>query len=221
MSSKKASIQLSTRVKKIALQSEEPSLSEFSKRKREQIINAALEAFLELGYERTTMNLVAQRAGVIKQTIYSHFRDKEDLFVSVIGSITIDHVQHIFTKEEVAKQTPEQVLRSFADALASRQFDAGFTKLFRTTIGESGRFPKLAELYTEATIKPGCKLLIDYLSNHPDIHLPDPEAFARVFAGAIIHYCVQQHILHGKKLFPFEFKRVLDELIRIFLLCSQ
>ena len=59
------------------------------------------------------MNLVAERAGVIKQTIYSHFKDKESLFVGVIGSLTIDHVQHVFTNEEVQKLSPEQVFARF------------------------------------------------------------------------------------------------------------
>ena len=184
-------------------------------------MHAAMEIFLELGYESATMNLVAERAGVIKQTIYSHFEDKEGLFVSVISSITVDHVQHIFTKTAIEGQSPEQVLRTFAQTLAKRQFDPCFTKLFRITIGESGRFPKLAQLYTKATIKPGSELLISYLKNHPDINLPDPEAFARIFAGSVINHCIQQHILHGKTLFPFELARVVDELIRLFLLSSK
>ena len=221
MASKKATNSALRRATKIAVISDEPGLSDFSKKKRQQIISAAMETFLELGYEGASMNLVAQRAGVIKQTIYSHFKDKEGLFISVIGSFTVDHVQHIFTKEATKNQTPEQVLRAFAEAVLLRQFDPCFAELFRTTIGESGRFPKLAELYTKATIRPGSKLLIDYLSNHPDIHLADPEAFARIFAGAIIQFCIQQNLMHGKTHFPFQFSRMLDELIRIFHLCSR
>jgi AcrR family transcriptional regulator len=161
------------------------------------------------------MNLVAERAGVIKQTIYSHFKDKESLFISVISSLTVDHVQHIFTKAAVESKSPEEILRTLARTLISRQFDPRFTKLFRITIGESGRFPKIAQLYTKATIKPGSELLIQYLRSHPELHLPDPEAFARVFMGAIINHCIQQHILHGKTLFPFDIDRVVDELVRL------
>ena len=183
-------------------------------------MQAALDAFLELGYEGATMNLIADRAGVIKQTIYSHFGDKEGLFISVISSITVDRVQHVFAQKGIEGKTPEEVLRNFAHTLASRQFDPCFTKLLRTTIGESGRFPKIAELYTEATIKPGLQMLTNYLHTHKDIHLPDPEAFARIFAGSIINHCLQQHILHGKMILPFELDRIVNELIRIFRMCS-
>lgn len=199
----------------------QPPLSDYSKRKREQILQAAFDTFLELGYEGASMNLVAERAGVIKQTIYSHFKDKEGLFTSVISSITFERVQESFAKSIADQKTPEQVLRDFAKTLASRQFDPKLTKLLRTIIGESGRFPKLAQLYTNATIKPGIQTLTDYLRNHPEINLPDPEAFARIFAGSIINHCMQQNILHGKSILPFELERIVDELIRLFALSSK
>jgi AcrR family transcriptional regulator len=221
MPNKKKALTTTSRLKKVSGGGEENILSEFSRKKREQILQAAMDTFLELGYGGASMNLVAERAGVIKQTIYSHFQDKESLFICVISSLTVDHVQHIFTKTAVESQSPEQILRTLAQTLASRQFDPRFTKLLRITIGESGRFPKIAQLYIRATVKPGSELLIQYLKNHPDIHLPDPEAFARVYTGAIINHCIQQHILHGKTLFPFELSRVVDELIRIFKMCSQ
>src|SRR5277367_6123476 len=70
------------------------NLSEMSRRKRSQIIDAALECFLELGYQGTSMNAVAERACVIKQTIYSHFANKEALFRSVIQASTLDYVRN-------------------------------------------------------------------------------------------------------------------------------
>lgn len=54
--------------------------------KRNQIQNAAIELFLTEGYDRTSMQKIADKAGVSKQTLYSHFNDKGDLFrVCVVG----------------------------------------------------------------------------------------------------------------------------------------
>ncbi len=222
MTRKKESSAPKKLVAKIQTKEDEAStLSEFSKKKREQIMKAALETFLELGYEGTSMNLVAERAGVIKQTIYTHFNDKEGLFTCVIGAMTFDRIQPVFAPAAIEGKTPEQVLRNFATTLAAAQAEPRSSKLMRTIIGESGRFPQLAQYFSEATVKPGIQLLTNYLSNHKDIYLPDPEAFARVFLGAVVHYSMQQQILHGKKILPFEFNRVLDELMRIFALCSK
>lgn len=79
----KASPKSRREIKKFWTEEGEQELSEVSRKKRSQIVEAALETFLELGYEGASMNLVAERAGVIKQTIYSHFQDKQSLFKEV------------------------------------------------------------------------------------------------------------------------------------------
>ncbi|MEN8154086.1 MAG: TetR/AcrR family transcriptional regulator [Acidobacteriota bacterium] len=48
-------------------------------KKREAIIKAALEVFGEKGFSRTTINDIAERAGIGKGTIYEYFRDKNEI----------------------------------------------------------------------------------------------------------------------------------------------
>jgi len=52
--------------------------------KRAAILAAAKDLFLARGYEGTAMDAVAQVAGVSKLTVYSHFKDKETLFVEAV-----------------------------------------------------------------------------------------------------------------------------------------
>lgn len=52
--------------------------------KRAAILGAAKQLFPSLGFEGTSMDAIAAAAGVSKLTVYSHFRDKETLFVEVI-----------------------------------------------------------------------------------------------------------------------------------------
>ena len=51
---------------------------------RENILWAAREVFLEAGYERTSMDVVASRAKTTKRTLYAHFANKEALFLAVL-----------------------------------------------------------------------------------------------------------------------------------------
>ena len=62
-----------------------------SEQKREQILLAAKELFCEQGFPNTSMDEVAKLAGVSKQTVYSHFGCKDDLFVASIESKCIMH----------------------------------------------------------------------------------------------------------------------------------
>lgn len=51
--------------------------------KRERVIGAAVELFYERGYDNTTLDAVAERLGVTKPFIYSHFGSKVDLLAEI------------------------------------------------------------------------------------------------------------------------------------------
>ena len=51
---------------------------------REHILWIAKEVFLEMGFERASMDLVASRAETSKRSLYAHFESKEKLFLAII-----------------------------------------------------------------------------------------------------------------------------------------
>ncbi|HAV16627.1 MAG TPA: TetR family transcriptional regulator [Acinetobacter nosocomialis] len=52
--------------------------------KRARILQFAKAIFLKSGYHGTSMNQIAQEAGVTKLTVYNHFQDKANLFICAI-----------------------------------------------------------------------------------------------------------------------------------------
>jgi AcrR family transcriptional regulator len=52
--------------------------------RREAILDAARGAFAESGYHETSLEAVAERAGVSKALLYEHFRSKRELFVAML-----------------------------------------------------------------------------------------------------------------------------------------
>lgn len=55
-----------------------------TERKRQAVIDAAIEEFLLAGFEATSMDRIAARADVSKRTVYNHFRSKEVLFEEIL-----------------------------------------------------------------------------------------------------------------------------------------
>src|SRR5882757_3504391 len=53
-------------------------------RRRPQVLDAALELFLERGYEGTSMDAVARAAGVTKPVVYACFPGKDELFRALL-----------------------------------------------------------------------------------------------------------------------------------------
>src|SRR5580693_8119226 len=65
-----------------------------SDRKHRQIMQAATKTFVAAGYDGTSMDEIAAKASVSKQTIYKHFSDKDRLFTEIVLATTqqVDHV---------------------------------------------------------------------------------------------------------------------------------
>ncbi|MFF4832856.1 TetR/AcrR family transcriptional regulator [Streptomyces sp. NPDC001315] len=59
--------------------------------KRDDIVTAAVEVFGRHGFRRTSMDLVAQAAGVSRPALYQHFRNKRDVFTAVAARVA-DHM---------------------------------------------------------------------------------------------------------------------------------
>jgi AcrR family transcriptional regulator len=50
---------------------------------REQIVSAALQCFRQYGYTKSTFGDIAKKAGISRALIYSYFKNKSDLFVTI------------------------------------------------------------------------------------------------------------------------------------------
>ncbi len=56
-----------------------------SEEKRQEIVRVAAVLFEEFGYERTSMDMISQKVGGSKATLYGYFRSKEDLLRAVLA----------------------------------------------------------------------------------------------------------------------------------------
>ena len=55
-----------------------------SEKKREMILNTAIDEFYEYGFEKASISRIVNKAGIAKGSFYQYFEDKEDLFSFVI-----------------------------------------------------------------------------------------------------------------------------------------
>ena len=184
--------------------------------KQEAILQGAVQVFLRCGYAGTSMDRVAAEAGVSKQTIYSHFQDKEGLFTALMERMTIRRFQALFHTETLYGE-PEALLRRFAETYLTQIADEDYVALFQLIIGESARFPELAKLYGRTVIQQGRHLMSDYFRRHPELGFTDPEAIAHIFVGSLVSYVVAQEIFYGNETSPLSRDRVIENLLNLVL----
>ena len=129
-----------------------------SERKRQDIARAALTLFARDGYERTSVDAIAAEAGVSKRTVYSHYGDKESLFLLV--------VRH--TYEQMRERFAEIIGRAVRDVTDVEKSLVGGIRevvtevthtperalLLRLMIAELPRFPALLDMWRNRAIMP-------------------------------------------------------------------
>jgi AcrR family transcriptional regulator len=98
------------------------SRTEQRRRTEARILDAAAQAFLVAGYERTTIRAVASAAGVDAGLVMHYFGSKQELFRRVIEAAPVPE----------ASGAPEQILAALADRLASEP--VGSLALFRSML---------------------------------------------------------------------------------------
>ena len=119
-----------------------------SPEKSEAICDAAACLFLAQGVAGTSMDAVAQAAGVSKQTVYARFRSKEDLFKEVIRQKMVDYQ---LTLEEFPVRRPlREALQAIGRRFVDLLFDEQVVSMFRVVISESVRQPQVARLFYES-----------------------------------------------------------------------
>jgi AcrR family transcriptional regulator len=113
-----------------------------AEQRREAILDAALEVFARRGYNGSSIDEIANTAGVSKALIYEHFPSKRDLHVSLLER----HTQEIFERlaESAATSDPGEVrLRAGVDAFLG--FVEGRRDAFRMLFRDAVE-PEVAEI---------------------------------------------------------------------------
>lgn len=108
--------------------------------RRNAILQAATQLFLEMGYERATMAELTQRLGGSKATLYGYFVSKEELFAAVVEAIgeayLAEAVADLAAMPEIGL---ELSLKRFAEKMLKLMTQDDAMALHRMLVGASAR----------------------------------------------------------------------------------
>ena len=133
-----------------------------------ELLEAALDLFVEKGFAATRVEEVAMRAGVSKGTLFLYFPSKEDLFKAVVrenvvGPVTqgaVEVAQFQGSTGELLEWMMLQWWHRYGDTKAS-----GISKL---VMSEASNFPDLALFFRNEVIEPAHALVRNALQRGMD-----------------------------------------------------
>ena len=173
-----------------------------SARKRRAIVEAATGAFLDKGYDGTTMDDVATLAAVSKPTVYKHFADKEQLFAEIVRTTTdqIDDLVRLVAGTLVDPGAVEDGLAELARRLITALMQPQMLRLRRLVIANAERFPDVGRIWYELGFERVLATLatcFQRLADHKLLRLDDPLLAANHFAGLLLWIPLNKAMFSG------------------------
>jgi AcrR family transcriptional regulator len=130
-------------------------------RRRQQLLDVSLTLFAGRGFDATTMDDIAEAAGVTKPLLYQHFASKRALYLELVDSVAHTMLEAIGKAVAAAEGPRQQVEGGFAAYfdLAVTHPDA-FNLLFGINVPNDLELSRAAR-HVQATIAESIDVLID------------------------------------------------------------
>lgn len=170
--------------------------------KRLSILNAALEAFCELGFEQTSMMEICRRVGFSSATLYNYFSSKEALFFEVILQASNVEAHAVRRALDQAPHLMADALQQLGERLLTRIY-APEVLAMRRLVTSAGGFGEFAQKFFEC----GPKLALDDMTKF--LHTAVKEGKLRQCDAAVATYHLRA-LLESELLDDFIFQRDCD-----------
>jgi AcrR family transcriptional regulator len=152
----------------------------------EHILFAAKDVFLELGFERASMDVIADRAKTSKRTLYAHFASKEKLYLAVIELVRGLYLDKLRTPAEYAQDTSEALVQ-FCGRFMELLLWTPAVGMCRLAISEVERFPEGSASFYDAIFTTAHERLASFLRERLELGPKASAEAADDLIGRITH----------------------------------
>jgi AcrR family transcriptional regulator len=155
--------------------------------KRNAILLAAAELFLEHGFEPVSMDSIASKADVSKRTVYSYFDSKTVLFTAILIA-HCNNMGGIALPEHPAGHEPRKVLTEFGRVFVGMITSPRALAMQRTIFREVERLPEIGRIFFQNGPQRHIDKLAQYLataSRERKLKVDDPAAAAFLFMSIV------------------------------------
>jgi AcrR family transcriptional regulator len=166
---------------------------------RDHILWTAKDVFLEQGFERTSMDVVASRAETSKRSLYAHFESKEKLFLAVIDLVRGLFLGRLKMPGDYPGR-PAEVLTAFCGRYLEILLYESSVQMMRLSMAESTRFPQGAVAYFDVVFAEVHTRVSAYLKATFDLSAKLSDHSAQKLLGQVLHPRLPRALLGLDKL---------------------
>ncbi|WP_457106673.1 TetR/AcrR family transcriptional regulator [Methylobacterium sp. P5_C11] len=205
-------------------------------RREAHLIAVATTLFLERGFDATSIDAVAEAAGMSKPTVYARYRDKRALFEAVLRERIAAWLAPLAAAAEAqaaeagtqagtqagtdaGTDDVEAALHDLSRTLLAHGQSPGAAMLKRNLVAQALQFPELARLAHEEGWLRGVRAvaqMLDAFARRGRIAVTDPEIAADLFLSLVLGRS-SQATLYGIATDPEAQERRRQAAVRLFL----
>lgn len=162
----------------------------------QRLIGAAATLFAESGFDATSVDSVAERAGVSKATIYARYDDKAQLFAAVVRK----EIRELFENLnfDATQGDASEVLLEVGRQALELVTKPETTAIYRMVIAQTPRFPDLGILMDREGFQrgqSGIARLLRELTKRGEAEIDDFDMAAELFLSLVIGRLSRQALL--------------------------
>lgn len=152
----------------------------------ESLLRAAMEEFLDNGYEGASVEAIAKRAGVSKGGLYHHFRNKEELMLEVnkkLSEPVFEFAERAY-RNRCVMDGMKQYIRDYLSYWIAHPRELGF---FSLSLSKAFESEMLMDYYREY-MKEYTKFVVGLYSKaieNGETDIDDPEAYGISLIGTL------------------------------------
>jgi AcrR family transcriptional regulator len=187
--------------------------------RHEELLNIALDLFLERGFEQATMEEIAIQVGMSKRTVYARYEDKGSLFKAAVRRAIERYTVPRSALEAIATDDLAHTLAAIARLRIANVATPVATKLQRILSAQSYRFPELFNAAFEEGAGPTIGFLKDLFVRYSAqgiIQVTEPQRAATAFLSLVVGGPARI-IVSGNKLDDAEIERHIHFAVGLFL----
>ena len=124
-----------------------------------ELLDAALDLFVEKGFAATRTEEVAARAGVSKGTLFLYFQSKEELFKAVVRTNLSDRIKEWGDKFDTFEGSSAAMVSNCLHFWWEQEGATKASGIPKLIMSEATNFPELAAFYQQEVIEPGQNLI--------------------------------------------------------------
>lgn len=163
----------------------------------DEVLDAALDLFIEKGFSATRVEDIAKRAGLSKGAVYLYFPGKEQILEGIVRRAVVPIADHALGFIKEYEGDPRLVITMVMKMLATRLSEPRLIAVPKLIMHEVTGFPELAQMYRREVLDKVLPVIEGLLRKGIDqgyLRPVDPELTIRSIIGPLLLHLILAEI---------------------------